>query len=229
MSVGSRVPLRAIEPRLDALLAELRPHCARIEFGGSVRRCLETIGDIELVVIPLFVAATAAPAPQAGLFSGAEPPGFIRRNALAEKFRRMQEENRILILKPGTREPIEWVIRDEGRYWRLALRSEEGSGLPAAIPLDVFLQDDATGGLNLMIRTGSGVGQDGKPEHGFAPAMLRRWKAMTGGHASGAQLYDGTGRLCPTPEEEDVFTALRMRWVEPWLRKDYRAVPGVRA
>jgi DNA polymerase/3'-5' exonuclease PolX len=35
------------------VVAELAPHCARIEVAGSVRRCKPEVGDIEIVCIPL--------------------------------------------------------------------------------------------------------------------------------------------------------------------------------
>lgn len=43
--------------KLAALIADdLRPVCERIEVAGSVRRKCETVGDIELVVIPKYAA-----------------------------------------------------------------------------------------------------------------------------------------------------------------------------
>ncbi len=52
MSEGPRIP-RAIALKLAQRLTEaLRPHCARIEIAGSLRRGKPDVGDIELVCIP---------------------------------------------------------------------------------------------------------------------------------------------------------------------------------
>lgn len=214
MSTGDRLPLGLVRERADELVDTLRPHCLRIEVAGSVRRQSPLVGDLELLVVPRW-----------GSLAGGELGDLFGANLLAAEVRRLAVLGELAVLKPGTRERVPWEVRDDGRYWRLALRLS-GRGEPD-FPLDVFVQSSATWGLNLVIRTGSASGPAG--ELGFAPAVLRRWKALTGGgRAEGAQLYDASGRLHPTPEEEDVFGALEMPAVEPWRRVDYRAVPPVR-
>jgi hypothetical protein len=81
-------------------------------------------------------------------------------------------------------------------------------------------------GLIYMIRTGSGVGPDGTPETGFAPAMLARWKRITGGgYSLEGRLHRPNGRgPVSIREEEDVFRELRMAWVPPEQRVSAAAV-----
>ncbi|MCX6753734.1 MAG: hypothetical protein NTV03_01615, partial [Candidatus Nomurabacteria bacterium] len=47
-----RYPLAEAMRIAEALLEELKPHCARIAVAGSVRRKKADCGDIELVAIP---------------------------------------------------------------------------------------------------------------------------------------------------------------------------------
>ncbi len=98
-------------------------------------------------------------------------------------------------------------------------------GQAEPIKVDVFLASPERWGLTLMIRTGSGVGPDGSPQTGFGPAMLARWKAVSGGgYAKDARLHRPSGTLVDTPEEADVFAACMVAWVPPPERTDAAAV-----
>lgn len=198
------------------LVDEWAPAADRIEIAGSIRREKPDVKDIEIVVIPrwrtdLIEGATA------DLFSG---PPTRRVNLLRETVEAQQALGHLQVIKPGTPGVVPWHLQDDGRYWRLWLPAPE-------IKVDVFLQDAETWGLNLMIRTGSGVGPSGLPVDGFAPAMLTRWKAVAGlgARAEGARLYR-PGQRDPesTREEADVFRLCRVRWVPPRDRISARAV-----
>jgi len=140
-----------------------------------------------------------------------------RVNLARERLLEMQDRGYVDVIKPGTRDLVPWSLSADGRYWRLHLPSDR-------VRVDVFVCDERTWGLNLMIRTGSGVGSDGRPESGFAPAMLSRWKVISGGRSEGAMLRDKYGGIVDTPEERDVFDAIRVRWVAPEMRRTSRDV-----
>jgi DNA polymerase/3'-5' exonuclease PolX len=52
MSTGIRVPLAEARAIADNAVAQLRPHCSRIEIAGSLKRGSPTIGDVEIVCLP---------------------------------------------------------------------------------------------------------------------------------------------------------------------------------
>ena len=53
MSTGNRIPWREAKDIAVGLVAQLAPHCSQIEIAGSIRRGRPTIGDIEIVCLPL--------------------------------------------------------------------------------------------------------------------------------------------------------------------------------
>ena len=89
--------------------------------------------------------------------------------------------------------------RDGHRYKR---RIFEG------LPIDLFLVlPPAQWGLLLFIRTGPAD---------FGHRALARWKRISGGGFSkDGCLHNANGTAVPTPEEADVFDALRLAWVAP--------------
>lgn len=52
MSMGERIPLAKARLVADHVERHLRPHAARVQVAGSVRRRSPTVGDIEMVVEP---------------------------------------------------------------------------------------------------------------------------------------------------------------------------------
>jgi DNA polymerase (family 10) len=52
MSDGAKYPYDFAINIANQLVAELKPHCERIEIAGSLRRKKKEVGDIELVLIP---------------------------------------------------------------------------------------------------------------------------------------------------------------------------------
>lgn len=77
----------------------------------------------------------------------------------------------------------------------------------AVLNIDFFWCTVETFGLNFFIRTGS---------REWGQKALEHWKKLTnGGYSQGAQLHRADGTIVPTPREEDVFTALQVRFVPP--------------
>lgn len=52
MSDTEKRPYAQVLIVANAIVDILRPHCHRIELAGSLRRCKELVGDIEIVAIP---------------------------------------------------------------------------------------------------------------------------------------------------------------------------------
>ena len=52
MSTGPRIPLAEALVICADTMADLRPHCLKIDEAGSVRRRRSTIGDLEIVCLP---------------------------------------------------------------------------------------------------------------------------------------------------------------------------------
>lgn len=47
-----RIPLKRADNLMGKIIAALSPGCLRIEAAGSVRRCVPTVGDLEIVCVP---------------------------------------------------------------------------------------------------------------------------------------------------------------------------------
>lgn len=194
----------------DALVDAMRPAAARIEVAGSIRREQPEVKDIEIVAIPLFADRDGV-----GQMTLGAPPPTERVNLLREVIEGLRG---VTPIKPGTHEIIPWHLTTDGSYWRLWLERN-------AVKVDVFLVEPSTWGLGYLVRTGSGIGPDGVPAHGFGPAILQRWKSISGGGRSeGLRLTWPDGRREPTPEEADVFRVCRLAWVEPRDRTSDNAV-----
>ncbi len=93
------------------------------------------------------------------------------------------------------------VLRGNNKYKKLDL---------GVIECDLFLQPDPrTWGMNFMIRTGCAE---------FAKWMVterRKGGAMPSYmYSAEAMLFDGA-HLIPTPEEEDVFREMGLKWIPP--------------
>lgn len=197
--------LEAAREAAEALVETLWPACERIEIAGSIRRRKAEVKDIEIVTAPKISRVAA----RASLFS----TEYVTQNQLDRMLECWIKEGIIEYRLDKNRRPC-WGQA----YKRLAL--------PDGIALDLFsVVNKAQWGLILMIRTGSGVGLDGRSATGFGPAMLARWKQVSGGGKSvGGCLYQPDGTPVPTPEEESVFEVCRVKWVPPEQRIDARVV-----
>jgi len=101
-------------------------------------------------------------------------------------------------IKTGTPDVVDWEPKPEGKYWRALVDD--------AIKLDLFLASAENYGLILLIRTGSAE---------FSQAVMTYAKHRTPYHVEGGYLRDREGKVLETPEERDVFKALRLDYVLP--------------
>jgi len=194
----------------------LRPACERIEIAGSIRRLKPEVKDIEIVAVPKMGAVPVAiEQPQLG--------GPLFGDRLVNRL----DESVGAWLDSGYAQPR--LDKNGHRAIGAAYKRLEVSGRNRGwIALDLFsVLGDAQWGLIFMIRTGSGVGPSGTPIDGFGPAMLARWKQVSGGgYSLGGCLRERDGTPVSTPEEEDVFRVCRAVWMPPEERIAASAVQG---
>lgn len=212
MASGSSYPLATARRIAEALLAELAPACERIVLAGSIRRERPNVNDIEIVAIPRYTEEPVTG--QAGLF--ADPAPAVRRvNCLWDRIEEVSDgHGAIMPMKPGVPriepDPKWHEKRFAGsRYFKLFLPR-------TGFAVDLFMTDAASWGLILAIRTGSSE---------FSRAMVTRWTQVSGGgHSKDGLLRMPDGRIVPSPEEEVVFRACGVEWIEPRKRIDATAL-----
>jgi DNA polymerase/3'-5' exonuclease PolX len=118
-------------PVAQELVALLQPFCERIEIAGSLRRCKQTVGDIELLFVPRMDER------QADMFS-TEPVDLA-----AEKINALLAAG-VLAKRPSETGAFTW-----GRLNKLAVHVASG------IPVDFFCEPDAADWpRSIAIRTG---------------------------------------------------------------------------
>jgi DNA polymerase (family 10) len=174
------------------LIRRLTPACARIALAGSTRRKTPTVGDIELLAIPLF--AVSQPFPVQQTFFRDEQVVMDRLNDALDALR----EDGTMGLRPNARGGYTY-----GPLNKLLVH------LPTGIPVDIFSTTAENWGMAYMVRTGS--------KH-WNIRMMARFKAMgMKGHAYGG-VTDQHGRTLPCPTEEEVFRLLGVPFVPPEAR-----------
>lgn len=109
----------------------------------------------------------------------------------------------LLWIKPGIGEIVPWTVKPDGKYWR--------GLLPGDIKLDLFLATPENWGIILAIRTGSAE---------FTTALVTQARNI------GLPCVDGFitrhGQPLSTPEEQDVFKLLGLRYIDPANRNGFR-------
>jgi DNA polymerase/3'-5' exonuclease PolX len=188
---------RGVAERLAALMS---PFCLRAEIAGSVRRCCPEVKDVELVAVPRW-DERAASAPS--LFAEeAERVNLLHGWAVNHA-----AGASVRWIKTGTPEVVDWAPKPEGKYWRALVED--------SIKLDLFLASAENYGLILAIRTGCAE---------FSQALMTYAKHRTPYHVEGGHLRDREGAVLETPEERDVFRALKVDFVEPRERTGQHVV-----
>lgn len=123
--------LREALEKAQALLADLKPHCERIEIAGSIRRGKPWINDIELVAIPSIVPVE----PVENLFGEVSNPGETQRDpGFVEVVKRYAET--IVKGEPATAKYIQFLTR-------------------TGVKVDLFTAHRDNWGYIFAIRTGS--------------------------------------------------------------------------
>lgn len=180
-------PLAQVRRVADDLLGILTPACERIEIAGSLRRCKDTIGDIELVAIPkqnLDLFGEPIPETQLDQLLGDLGVRFTRNGP---KFKQFDAYNK-------------------------QLNAHNGGDL---YQVDLFVvPDPATWGVIFMIRTGSAAFSrkmvTRKCYGGLMPSDLQVAKGrVTLPHRNRKT------EILETPEEEDIFDLWGMSFVNP--------------
>jgi DNA polymerase/3'-5' exonuclease PolX len=183
--------LREAQKVAERLAALMSPFCARVEIAGSVRRCCPEVKDVELVAVPRW---DERPGSMPSLFAAeAERVNLLHEWATAEAV-----GAGVRWIKPGTPEVVDWAPKPEGKYWRALVED--------SIKLDLFLASAENYGLILAIRTGCAE---------FSQALMTYAKHRTPYHVEGGYLRDREDKVLETPEERDVFRALKVDYVEP--------------
>ncbi len=187
MSTGAKFPWAdGLQLALD-LIALLAGSYRRAALAGSLRRGKAEVGDVELVLAPLFDGAA---------------------NLLDQRFEQLLAEQVVEKRLNRLDRPIAWGNgKDPSRFKALLFRG---------VPVDLFVvQPDRQWGPTMVIRTGPGrankalvatVGtrtDEGDP--GVLPPGL---KFLDGAVVRFDQLLD-------TPEEEDVFAACGLPYLAP--------------
>lgn len=193
MSTGVRVPLAEADAVAHELVAVLDLGCDRIAVAGSIRRRRPDIGDVEIVAVPRIRTETVVE----GLFAEERQVEVDELQVLVDA----------LVLK-GTLASHPTDSKHGARYSKLL---HPASGLQ----VDLFSARPSTFGLIYLIRTG--------------PATYSQWLATEARrrahHVAGGELHRG-GMGCgsipcpvvPTPDERDVYAALRLPFAPPEQR-----------
>lgn len=173
-------------------LGLLGPACARIEVAGSVRRRRESVKDVEIVCV-----GRTAPA-AVDLFG--EMVG--ERNLLDERCDELLAQG-VFAKRVGEK---------GGTAWGHGVRRAVFGG----VGLDVFGTTAEQFGLIFLIRTG-----DAEFSRSLVTPRYQGGLLPMGMRVQGGWLWDG-GRRLVTREEEDVFAAIGVPWIEPWERNAER-------
>lgn len=190
----SHVPLDQARHIADQILDRFAPACLRIEVVGSIRRAEPVIGDIELIAIP----ATDRPV------FGANPDkwNWTRVDHLLAE---LDSAGKIDIVAGNNHRGPE---RKMVRFMVIGSKNN-------LYQVELWLQPSpSTYGMNKMFRTG---------DRYFAQWMItsseKGGALPPGWWSDDAILHDADGNVVATPEEEDVFTALGLPFVEPQDRQ----------
>lgn len=206
----SKAPLDRAKRIAERLIELLGPSCERIEVAGSIRRGVNSIGDIELVAIPKMVKA----AERVSLYEERESEvssldialaGLVRTDKLkqivnGDKLKRYQIKS--------TRPPVQldlFITNPSAWGYQFAIRTG-----PSSFSKHVVTQIFKGGALHNDFRCKDGFvwravnsfdEGDEMPSDQFATFDDLRWV------------------MVPMPEEEDFFHLLTTGYVEPAYRR----------
>lgn len=208
MSAGERMPLDVARAAAARIVADLAPYCERIEVAGSIRRGAETVGDVELVAIPRTQAQVLD---LLGMPVGA--PVDLLDERLNDLLRAHEISKRGTAKRAGA-----WGPRQKSIAWQVSAAVPGFAPMLFVVPVDLFVALPTTWGAVLAIRTGP---------HEWSKRMVtaRAAGGLRPNHLKfedgGLWAYEGNQRrFVPTPEEEGLFRALGLTYVEPGDRHE---------
>lgn len=206
--------LELIKPLADSLVEQLRNACVRLEIAGSIRRAKPQPNDIEIVGIP-----------STGVYEVRDMFSVVTATHTVNHL-----DDALETLMAGG----EWAFdtetkRNGPRYKRLRYtpNSPATRFVFESVACDLFITDQRRWGLIYAIRTGPGDYSKALVSYARRQAMfvsdgLLHNHPPLGYTADGGSLPCPAGDACPqiipTPEEQDVFDALGLPWLEPHQR-----------
>lgn len=216
MSAGEPLALPSAESHARALLELLRDVCDEVLVAGSIRRRRPLVHDIELVAVPHL---REVPVPS--LFDDVEP---LLEDALALRLAELRADG---TLTPWTNSKgITCWGPSHVRAWYHP--PQEGPDPPDPFPLDLYAGPLEELAVRYVLRTGPAgyshalVTPQGQQAHirGDPRGDYYRPGLLPPGYiVKDCRVYGGDGRLIPTPTEQSFYTAIGLKWAEPWARR----------
>ncbi len=167
------------------LIEEMEGAVDRAMIAGSIRRGKQEVKDIEIVAIPSWTERTGD---AKDMFSD---PEIIRTNTLWLWALSIAP---VRWIKTGTPDIIDWVPKEDGKYWRGIVPINENED----IKLDLFLANPLNWGVIATIRTG--------PRE-FSEALMATIKAGGATRVKDGHLIDvrNDNQIIPCETEESFF------------------------
>ena len=172
------------------VLERIRPHVIRAEVAGSVRRRRPTVHDLDVVVV-------------------LDPDDPWKMRGIEQALGDMLAADgasghpRYRLVKEG---PSIVSFVQEGK------NAHTQGWVPFGPNLDLYIATPETWGITLLIRTGSAA-HNVKLTQVAAKMLPARKVAVSQG------VLDTAGQVIASRTEEEIFGALRMRWLDPEQRE----------
>lgn len=194
-----KLPIGLARRLATKIVAELSDTCRRIEIAGSIRRDAVTVGDIELVAIPIVDS----------LFAGC--PGKSR---LTERLDQLVNQDRLVPMKRGDRFQQFGVPAMQGLQLDIFIVAPETWGVQLAL---------RTGPADFSRALVTERSRGGRLPDGYAVHDGRVWapgtfiRGMIDSANYRGPFFEPVGEPLDTPEECD-FMHLAGGWFEPHER-----------
>ncbi len=213
MSSGRPMTLALGRQLADHLITLLAPVCERIEIAGSIRRGQREVHDIELVAIPRLVQHGG----QLDLFGGVTN---AKINSLLDEKLDLLLISDFIVKRPHL--STSDFITAWGAKYKKFLVARDGKAitrLSTLVQVDLYITTAPQWGSIFTIRTGPAE---------FGHALVTYIKNHTPYRQQDGGLIDiRTGTFVPTPEEQDYFAAVGLRYVPPEKRNSHTIVPDL--
>lgn len=214
MSGGYRFKRDVALGAAEALIGLIAPACVRVEIAGSLRRGKHSVGDVEIVALPVVEERAVAAVPgQLDLFgnvTGGTAASVERVSRLDARLDELVAAQIIHRERPYTGQKGAWGEKQKQIWWPVQVNGEA-----ALIPIDLYIvTPPAQWGSIFTIRTGPGefVGSQGLMKYINTRTPYRQ--------TEGRLVVAATGEEVPTPTERDYFGALNLPWIAPADRSE---------